>query len=102
MKDIFFEIMQDVLEDRILYGYDCTPGPDDGKEIKGVLKMSRRLAIKRVVQVDMDKLTDYYIIDSSMEHMELRSVYTIALPRDPEARRKWALGRVFYEIKEKE
>ena len=29
MKDIFFEIMQDVLEDRILYGYDCTPGPDD-------------------------------------------------------------------------
>lgn len=98
--------MKDVLEDRILYGYDSTPGPNDipidepEEDIKGVLKMSRRLTINRVEQIDMDRLTDYYIIDSSMGHMELRSVYTIALPRDPEARRKWAKGRIFYEIME--
>lgn len=41
MKDIFFEIMKDVLEDRILYGYDCTPGPNDipiGKHELGELE----------------------------------------------------------------
>lgn len=62
--------------------------------------MSRKLTINRVAQIDMDKLTDYYIIDGSIEHMELRKVSTIALPRNPESRRKWTLGRVFYEIKE--
>ena len=31
MKEIFFEIMKDVLEDRILYGYKAEdfPGPND-------------------------------------------------------------------------
>lgn len=62
--------------------------------------MSRKLTINRVVQVDLNRLVDYYIIDGSIEHMELRKVSTIALPRNPEARRKWTLGRVFYEIKE--
>ena len=60
----------------------------------------RGLTIKRVPLVDLDRLADYYIIDGSIEHMELRKVSTIALPRNPEARRKWTLGRAFYEIKE--
>ena len=62
--------------------------------------MSRKLSINKVSQIDMNRLVDYYIIDGSIEHMELRKVSTIALPRNPEARRKWSLGRVFYEIKE--
>lgn len=33
MKEIFFEIMKDVLEDRILYGYKADDTPDELEEV---------------------------------------------------------------------
>lgn len=61
--------------------------------------MSRRLSINKVTWIDMSKLDDYYIIDGSIEHMELRKVSTISLPKNTDVS-KWAEGKVFYEIKE--
>lgn len=64
--------------------------------------MSRRLTINIVPysQLDFGRLGDYYFIDSSIEHMELKKVSSISIPDVPNANRRWAEGRVFYEIKE--